>query len=110
MRFFLLDRRERRLETDHAHHGGDDRVSVVRRGGGQKTLHTGEHLGVCVGEPRAQLARRILVIKHGKTRAKFPRLLLDEVNAFIRRQRSDGKPQLARHLKRLAADGAGGTE
>ena len=37
-------------------------------------------------------------------------LLFDEVNAFIRRQRSDGKPQLARHLKRLAADGAGGTE
>ena len=67
-------------------------------------------MGVCVGEPRAQLARRILVIKHGKTRAKFPRLLFNEVNALIRRQRGDGKPQLARHLKRLAADGAGGTE
>ena len=108
--FFLFDCRERRLETDHAHHGGHDRVGVVRRGGGQKALHAGEHLGVCVGEPRAQLICRILVIKHGKTRAKFPRLLFDEVNAFIRRQRSDGKPQLARHLKRLAADGAGRTE
>ena len=107
---FLLDRRERRLESDHSHHGGDDRVGVVRRGRGQKALHAGEHLGVCVGKPRAQLTRRILVIKHGKTRAKFPRLLFDEVNAFIRRQRSDGKPQLARHLKRLAADGASGAE
>ena len=108
--FFLLDRRERRLESDHAHYSGDDRVGVVRRGRGQKALHTGEHLGVCVGKPRAELARRILVIKHGKTRAKFPRLLFNEVNALIRRQRGDGKPQLARHLKRLAADGAGGTE
>ena len=108
--FFLLDGGKRRLETNHAHHGGHDRVGVVRRGRGQKALHTGEHLGVCVGEPRAQLARRILVIKHGKTRAKFPRLLFNEVNALIRRQRGDGKPQLARHLKRLAADGAGGSE
>ena len=70
-----------------------------------------ESTWVFVSESRAQqLTRRILVIKHGKTRAKFPRLLFDEVNALIRRQRSDGKPQLARHLKRLAADGAGGTE
>ena len=67
-----------RLESDHAHHGGDDRVSVVRRGRGQKALHAGEHLGVCVGKPRAELTRRVLVIKHGKTRAKFPRLLFDE--------------------------------
>ncbi len=69
-----------------------------------------ESTSVFVSESRARSSRRILVIKHGKTRAKFPRLLFDEVNAFIRRQRSDGKPQLARHLKRLAADGAGGTE
>ena len=107
---FLLDRCECRLESDHAHHSGDDRVGVVRRGRSQKALHAGEHLGVCVGKPRAELARRILVIKHGKTRAKFPRLLFNEVNAFIRRQRNDRKPQLARHLKRLAADRAGGTE
>ena len=108
--FFLLDGGKRRLEADHAHHGGDDRVGVVRRGGGQKALHAGEHLGVCVGKPRAELACRVFIIKHGKTRAKFPRLLFDEVNAFIRRQRSDGKPQLARHLKRLAADGTGGAK
>ena len=108
--FFLLDGGKRRLESDHAHHGGDDRVSVVRRGRGQKALHAGEHLGVCVGKPRAELACRVFIIKHGKTRAKFPRLLFDEVNAFIRRQRSDGKPQLARHLKRLAADGTGGAK
>ena len=107
---FLLDCRERRLESDHAHHGGDDRVSVVRRGRCQKALHAGKHFDLRIGQARAELTRRILVIKHGKTRAKFPRLLFDEVNAFIRRQRSDGKPQLARHLKRLAADGAGGTE
>ena len=108
--FFLLDRCERRLESDHAHYSGDDRVGVVRRGRGQKALHTGEHLGVCVGKPRAELARRVFIIKHGKTRAKFPRLLFNEVNALIRRQRGDGKPQLARHLKRLAADGAGRAE
>ena len=107
---FLLDRRERRLEADHAHYSGDDHVSVVRHGRGQKALHAREHLGVCVGKPRAELICRVLVIKHGKTRAKFPRLLFNEVNALIRRQRSDGKPQLARHLDRLAADGAGGTE
>ena len=69
--------------ADHAHYSGDDRVSVVRRGRGQKALHAGEHLGVCVGEPRAELTRRILVIKHGKTRTKFPRLLFDEVNALF---------------------------
>ena len=107
---FLLNGGKRRLEADHAHHGGHDRVGVLRRGGGQKSLHAGEDLDLRIRKARAKLARRVLIIKHGKARAKFPRLLFDEVNAFIRRQRSDGKPQLARHLKRLAADGAGRTE
>ena len=34
----------------------------------------------------------------------------DEINALIRRQRGDGKPQLVHHFKRLAANGAGGAE
>jgi len=67
-------------------------------------------LDLRIRKARAKLPRRIFVIKHGKTRGEFPRLLFDEINTPVRRQRGDGKPQLARHLKRLAADGAGGAE
>ena len=100
----LFDGGKRGLQTDHADHGGHHCVGVLRRRGGKQTLHTGEHLRFRVPQALAQFGSRRFVIKHGKTRAKLPRLLFDEINARIGGQRRDGQSQLPCDLQRLAAD------
>ena len=108
LRFISLDSRNRWFLGDMALAG----TALAQAAPKEKSapIHDGRtYLAIC-DTALAQLGSRRFVIKHGKTRAKLPRLLFDEINARIGGQRRDGQSQLPCDLQRLAADGAGRAE
>ena len=96
---------QRWLQPHAAHHGGDHGVRLCRLRGSQQTIWPGQHLDIRAVQAAAQLGSRALVIKHGKARAKFPRLRFQQIHAVMRRQRGHMQLQFPGHGQRLPADG-----
>ena len=86
---FLLDGGKRRAQPDHADDGGHDGVRLVDGRGGEKPLHAAQDFDFGVREAAAQLACRVLIVKHRETRGKLPCLRFDQIHARVGGQRRD---------------------
>ena len=97
------------LKPQHAHHGGNHRVGLGQRRGGQKPRLSMLNLDLRqVGKPRPKLGSQLRRGYHGQRRVELAALLLHQVQAAAAGEGSHGKSQVLHHGKGLAPDGAGG--